>query len=100
MPIQPIETELAKEMIRCALFREALIETAIGFRRRDPKGFDIMESRLKEIPARLNVRKTLQAVAAEAGALEFDVLQQEAIGVAFESLVQALRVAAKRAQHR
>ncbi|MFI3903747.1 hypothetical protein [Ochrobactrum sp. S1502_03] len=100
MPITSAETQLAKETILAAIFKEAFIEASVSFGRRDTKAFDILLRQLRDLADRIPARKLVETAALQAGATDVEELRKGAIRDAAFALNEAFQVAAKRVHRR
>lgn len=96
MAIPNAETRALKEEIEKALFKEAFIQLAVEFRRRDRKGFDIAALKVRRSLDNFPVAKFIPPAKVEASTVDLELLQQTGFTDALSSYDHAIRQIAHR----
>lgn len=96
MPIPSAETQLVKAEIEAALLRQAFIELAVEFARRDRKGFEGAARSVRTVLDTFPVQKFVPPAQIEGSALDVKLLQQSGLRDALAAFDTAVRQVLKR----
>lgn len=90
MAIPSAETRALKEEIRADLFKQAFIQLAVEFRRRDRKGFEGAALSVRRKLENLSVKRIVPPAAVQAGAIDLKLLQERGLSDALTSYDDAI----------
>jgi hypothetical protein len=96
MPIPSTETQLVKAEIEAALFRQAFIELAVEFARRDRKGFGGAAGSVRRVLVDFPIKKFVPPAQVEGSALDVKLLQESGLGDAIARFDTAVHQVLKR----
>lgn len=91
MPIPSSETMLVKAEIEAAVFKQAFMELAVEFCRRDRNGFELAGTRVSEVLRNFPVSNFLPPAHVRETAAERELLQESGLRDAIASFDRARR---------
>lgn len=96
MPIPTPETELAMKEIEAGLFRQAFVELALAFARRDPNGFALARHDVHAALLRVDVKKITPPPRITGSRVDIELVQENGLRLALEAYEKAVRDVVKR----
>ncbi|KGF71175.1 hypothetical protein LL06_00860 [Hoeflea sp. BAL378] len=96
MPIPTPETELAMKEIEAGLFRQAFVELALAFARRDPRGFALARHDVHAALGSVDVKKITPRPRITGSRVDIELVQEQGLRRAFEAYEEAVREIVKR----